>query len=220
MVAGHCSIGSSSLLNFSFGLTECYWAAEYVLYFSSLFGFSSWQTEHGMSPQRQAVIVVRNLNITIETKGIGYYTMIEQSIKRLEYLVHIVPKLLTEIEEKDFSFKPLPVRWSKKEIVGHLIDSATNNHQKFVRGQFEHNPDIQYDQNKWNEFNFYQEIDSRQIIDFWTLYNKQLIEVVKRIENENLARQVKVGDHLLTLEFLIIAYMEHIEHHLKQVITY
>ena len=100
-----------------------------------------------------------------------------------------------------------------------LIDSATNN-QRFIRAQFEHNPEIRYDQVKWNEFNFYREIDSAQIISFWTIYNKQLVEILKRLPSNNLDRQVKVGEALLTLQFLINDYVEHLEHHLKQIIKY
>ena len=146
--------------------------------------------------------------------------MIENALNRLKYILDTVPKILTEIGEGKMSIKPLPNKWSKKEIIGHLIDSATNNHQRFVRGQFEHNPEIRYDQNKWNEFSFYQEIDSNQIIAFWTIYNIQLLEIISRISVDNLKKQVKVGDDLLTIEFLIVDYVEHLEHHLKQVIEY
>jgi hypothetical protein len=146
--------------------------------------------------------------------------MIEKAISRLNYIIDKVPSILTEISEENMSAKPLPTKWSKKEIIGHLIDSATNNHQRFVRGQFETIPEIRYDQNKWNEYNFYQQIDSKQLILFWTIYNKQLIEIINRIPAENLKRQIKVGEDLLTLEFLIADYVEHLEHHLKQVIDY
>lgn len=146
--------------------------------------------------------------------------MIEKAISQLEYLINSVPNLLAEINENDFSAKPLPEKWSKKEILGHLIDSATNNHQRFVRGQFEDKPEIRYDQNNWNRCSFYQEIEVKQLISFWTTYNKHLLEIIKRITNENLAKQVKVGDNLLTLEFLIVDYVAHLEHHLKQIINY
>ena len=146
--------------------------------------------------------------------------MTESAINRLKYILDIVPNILTEIGEENMSVKPLPTKWSKKEIIGHLIDSATNNHQRFVRGQFEHNPEIRYEQNKWNEFSFYQQIDSNQIIAFWTIYNRQLLEIICRISADNLKKQVKVGDNLLTIEFLIVDYVEHLEHHLKQVIEY
>lgn len=146
--------------------------------------------------------------------------MIEKAISRLSYIIKNVPSILREIGEQKMSVKPSPTKWSKKEIIGHLIDSATNNHQRFVRGQFETIPEIRYDQNKWNEYSFYQQIDSEQIISFWTIYNKQLIEIIKRIPAENLKRQIKVGEKLLTIEFLIADYVEHLEHHLKQVIDY
>ena len=146
--------------------------------------------------------------------------MIDSAIIRLEYLCDVIPQLLASVDEQSFSLKSNPDKWSKKEIIGHLIDSATNNHQRFVRGQFENRPAIIYDQNKWNEFGFYQQISGQQIIAFWTAYNKQLIELVKRIPKENLQLECLVGDKLLTLDFLINDYVEHLEHHLRQVVSY
>lgn len=124
------------------------------------------------------------------------------------------------IDDLNFSEKISPDKWSKKEIIGHLIDSATNNHQRFVRGQFENKPQIVYDQNNWNVYNFYQQIDKNQIIDFWVIYNKQLLELIKRIPPENLQLECFVGEKSLTLEFLITDYVDHLEHHLKQVVSY
>ena len=146
--------------------------------------------------------------------------MTEKAINRLNFIIAKAPSILLAIGEKNMSAKPSPNRWSKKEILGHLIDSATNNHQWFVRGQFELNPEISYDQNKWNTFSFYQDIESKQLIDFWTIYNKQLIEIISRIPTENLVKQFKVGENSATLEFFIIDYVEHLEHHLKQLIDY
>ena len=143
-----------------------------------------------------------------------------QALAQLNFIVEKAPSLLTQISEEKMSEKPAPNKWSNKEIIGHLIDSATNNHQRFVRGQFEAIPKIGYDQNKWNEFSFYQQIDSKQIISFWTIYNKQLLELIKRIPKDNLKRQVQLGDKLFTIEYLIIDYVKHLEHHLKQVIDY
>lgn len=140
--------------------------------------------------------------------------------KRLTYLCDTIPPLLTAIDEELFSTKTSPGKWSKKEIMGHLIDSATNNHQRFVRTQFENKPAIVYDQNKWNAFNFYQQISGQQIISFWTIYNRQLIELIRHIPKANLQLECRVGEKLLTLDFLITDYVEHLEHHLKQVVIY
>ena len=146
--------------------------------------------------------------------------MIEKAINRLNYIIGKVPGILAQISEEKMAEKPSPDKWSKKEIVGHLIDSATNNHQRFVRGQFEMIPEISYNQNKWNQYNFYQQISVKQIIAFWNIYNRQLIEIIKRIPPANLKKQIKVGESLLTIEFLITDYVEHLEHHLKQVTDY
>lgn len=146
--------------------------------------------------------------------------MIALSLQRLVFIIDKVPSILTQISEEKMSEKPSPNKWSKKEIIGHLIDSATNNHQRFVRGQFEVIPEIHYDQNRWNEYSYYQQIDCKQIISFWTIYNRQLVEIIKRIPSENLKKQINVGDNLLTLEFLINDYVGHLEHHLKQVVDY
>jgi hypothetical protein len=146
--------------------------------------------------------------------------MIDHTINRLSFITNTLPVILNEISEEEMSKKLLPNQWSKKEVIGHLIDSATNNHHRFIRGQFETLPEINYDQNKWNEYSFYQLIQSKQLILFWTFYNKQLIEIIKRIPAENLKREIKIGEKVLTLEFLIHDYVEHLEHHLKQITNY
>ncbi len=105
--------------------------------------------------------------------------------------------------------------------MGHLIDSATNNHQRFIRGQFEQAPRIRYDQDKWNAAGFYQQMESKHIISFWTAYNRHLIELIKRIPEDKLMNKVDSGaEAYLTLEFLINDYVTHLEHHLKQVVDY
>ena len=146
--------------------------------------------------------------------------MTTNAIDRLEYLCNTIPELLTSIDDKMFSEKVRQDKWSKKEILGHLIDSATNNHQRFIRGQFEDKPKIVYDQNKWNQYSFYQQIDLKQIITFWTVYNRQLLQLVRHIPKENLQLECLVGDKLLTLDFLINDYVKHLEHHLQQIVSY
>ncbi len=147
--------------------------------------------------------------------------MIEASIKRLEYLCNTIPTLLEKIEEPAFSLRPSPTKWSKKEILGHLIDSATNNHQRFVRAQFEEIPKIVYDQDNWNEFSYYQKLDKQQLVNFWTVYNLQLAALVRNISPENLQRECITSDNEKhTLTFLFNDYVEHLEHHLRQIVTY
>ena len=74
---------------------------------------------------------------------------------------------------------------------------------------------MQHDSSIINEYRRRQ-----QIVNFWAIYNRQLLELVRRIPNENLQRECLVGEKVLTLDFLINDYIEHLEHHLRQVVSY
>jgi len=147
--------------------------------------------------------------------------MVKESIQRLDDLCRQIPPLLSAIPENIFSNKLSATKWSKKEILGHLIDSATNNHQRFVRVQCEDTPFILYDQNKWNTYNYYHSLDGRQLISFWALYNAHLVSVLRNIPAETYVRKCRVGEQeVVSLEFLITDYVVHLEHHLKQIVNY
>ena len=144
--------------------------------------------------------------------------MIEEAIHKLTAIVIEYPARFQSIPEAQFSFKPSPKKWSKKEILGHLIDSATNNHQRFIRAQFENKPAIYYDQDLWVRYNHYHELSLEQLIHFWTVYNEQLIGLMKRIPVENLLLECKMRDgSYRTLDFLLNDYVVHLQHHLDQI---
>lgn len=145
---------------------------------------------------------------------------IQQSIAHVQYLCDTIPTLLTQIPEADFAHKPAPGKWSYKEMLGHLIDSATNNHQRFVRAQFEESPTIVYDQNNWNTYSHYNLLDSQQLILFWETYNRHLLALIRNIAPESLNKTCwNGGETPQTLEWLFIDYVAHMEHHLKQMLN-
>ena len=144
--------------------------------------------------------------------------MVNEAIKQLSEIIEEYSELLKSISDTKYSMKPSPEKWSKKEILGHLIDSATNNHQRFIRAQFENNPAIFYDQDMWVAHSHYNELPVKQLISFWKVYNKHLLEIIKRIPAENLMRECKMRDgKLVTLEYLVNDYVTHLQHHLKQI---
>lgn len=146
--------------------------------------------------------------------------MIQSAVARLEHLCNTIPALLSAIDEQEFSFKVREDRWSKKQILGHLIDSATNNHHRFVRGQFEDVPSISYDQNLWNKHSYYQEADTKQLIIFWEHYNRHLLMLINHLPEPLLGNRVRTGLQQHTLAFFIDDYVIHLEHHLKQLVSY
>jgi len=85
------------------------------------------------------------------------------------------------------SIKPKPNKWSAKEIIGHLIDSANNNHRRFVKAQYQDNLIFMgYDQDDWVREQNYQEADWDDLLEMWKTYNQFICSVIENITNEKL----------------------------------
>ena len=147
--------------------------------------------------------------------------MYQQLTQRILFLCDTIPAIINKIPEEQLSIKPSPGKWSKKEILGHLIDSAANNHQRFVRGQFEHEPTIFYEQNNWVSLQHYNEERIDSMLHLWQAYNRHLAYVISCVPEQNLNLKCRGRDgSLYTLSYLIEDYLVHMEHHLKQITDY
>jgi hypothetical protein len=143
--------------------------------------------------------------------------MHSSAIQRLEGYCKSVPEQFSLFSESQVHTRPAPEKWSKKEILGHLIDSAANNLQRFVRVQFEDTPTIRYDQNNWNRYSYYQEADTQQLLACWAALNQHLAALAQRIPEAALGRLCEMGEATpVTLAWLIDDYVGHLEHHLRQ----
>jgi hypothetical protein len=117
--------------------------------------------------------------------------------------------------------RPRPDTWAAREILGHLIDSASNNHQRFVRAQLESElVDPGYDQERWVKVQGYADADWRELLDLWRLYNGRLAAIIERIPPEKLPTPCRVGAKSVTLGFLAEDYLRHLRHHLGQLDTF
>jgi len=128
---------------------------------------------------------------------------------------------LKHIDETDFSFKLAPNKWSKKEELGHLIDSALSNHRRFMVAQYEANPKITYRQNDWVIAANYQHQRSSDLILLWTMINKQICEVLKKMPVTAEDRKCDTGDdgaELHSLKWLAQDYINHMKHHLHHIL--
>jgi hypothetical protein len=110
--------------------------------------------------------------------------------------------------------------WSPKEELGHLIDSAANNHIRFVRALIEpelHGPS--YAQNDWVLVHRYQYLPWLDVVDFWFRYNLFLVPLLTRIPEEKLATPCFVGSgENVTLQFLVEDYVLHMQHHVDHLL--
>jgi hypothetical protein len=114
--------------------------------------------------------------------------------------------------------KPAANKWSKKEILGHLIDSAANNHQRFVRLQLQ--PELSlpgYDQDNWVRLNRYQQSAWSEIVTLWSAYNRHLATVIESLDDAALEHVWHSPSGDVTLEFIATDYVRHLKHHLRQI---
>jgi hypothetical protein len=138
----------------------------------------------------------------------------------LQETVTSAAALLRRISNEEAALKPHPDQWSKKEILGHLIDSACNNQQKFVRTMAQTHTDFTgYAQNHWVSVQHYQRTDWAALIVFWQAYNLHLAHVIEHVDTAVIENTISIeGAGPFTLGFLMKDYVEHLKHHLRQIL--
>jgi hypothetical protein len=144
--------------------------------------------------------------------------MKELSAKLLSVVEAAEPKLC-KISEPESRQPRLAGGWSRKQVIGHLIDSASNNHQRFVRAALQ--PSLEfpgYDQDGNIRVQAVQEADWALLIALWASYNRYLAHVIAHLPASRLETSCRIGtDDAVTLRFLATDYLAHLLHHLKQI---
>ncbi len=144
--------------------------------------------------------------------------MQEQSAELLAAIDAAEPRLRAIGDAK--SAKPiLAGGWSRKQALGHLVDSASNNHQRFVRAALEDSLSFPaYDQVRWSQVQRPQEAEWPALIALWTSYNRYLAHVIARLPAGKLDVMCNIGSNdAVTLRFLVVDYLRHLLHHLRQI---
>ena len=141
-----------------------------------------------------------------------------QGLILLKALLEEVPPRLEKIPSGEAQ-KRGPSQWSPKEELGHLLDSAANNHQRIVRAQIEDKPAMPgYDGQRWVALHAYQQRDWRELIGLWQALNQQLLAAAKAVPESAWSRTCTVADsEPLSLKFVFEDYLEHMMHHLQHI---
>jgi hypothetical protein len=109
-------------------------------------------------------------------------------------------------------------KWSRKQILGHLVDSAANNHQRFVRGQQGESLDRSgYAQEHWVQSQGWAQRPWPEIVGLWTAYNRHLAHVIARIPEDCSTLACTIGGQPWTLGDIARDYVAHLRHHLDQI---
>jgi DinB superfamily len=142
-----------------------------------------------------------------------------QALKRLSTLINEVPSRLGKLPPSQVELKPSPSKWSPKEELGHLLDSAANNHQRIVRTQLEDKAKMpDYDGNAWVKLHRYQLRNWQEMIELWRALNLQLLAAAEAVPDPAWSRTCSIADSQpLTLKFVFEDYIEHMLHHLVHI---
>jgi hypothetical protein len=152
-------------------------------------------------------------------------------IDDLHTTVNRVAAMLREMREDDAERRPAPEKWSPKEIIGHLIDSACNNHARFVRAQLEEDMIFpSYAQDAWVECQDYQRESWENLVTLWHAYNLHIVHLMRSTPEEELFRARhrhnldEIGwravprEEPATLDRFMHDYVEHLKHHLLAIL--
>ena len=122
-----------------------------------------------------------------------------------------------DLDDDSASLRPSEGGWSPKEIIGHLLDSASNNHQRFVRLQIQERlvfPDYWEDNERWVSIEHFNELRFNDLISLWKLYNVLLENIIRSADPAKLQnRWERVDGTTSSLIDLMVGYVEHVKEH-------
>ena len=105
-----------------------------------------------------------------------------QTADRLARILATTPLRLADVSEAEASHSSAPGHWSKKQVLGHLIDSASNNHQRFVRAQLAASYEgPSYEQEGWVNTQSYATENWPDLVNLWLLYNRHLLHIIRNV---------------------------------------
>lgn len=128
---------------------------------------------------------------------------------------------MSKSNNRELSEKPHPEKWSKKEILGHLIDSAINNLQRFTEIQYADKPyKIRvYDQERLVVANAYQQASTESLLALWLSLNVRIKQIIAQQPESHLQYAIELPNGTLSnFKFLLEDYVNHMEHHLGQIL--
>ena len=136
--------------------------------------------------------------------------------KKFETIISSFHNRLLTVPPAITSHKPAPDKWSLKEIVGHLIDSASNNHQRFVRLQEVNSLSLPgYDQENWIRIQRYNRMDWDDLVALWYLMNILLLHIIRGIPRGSLGNLYQSPEGPVPLDALVNDYFRHMQGHMQ-----
>jgi hypothetical protein len=141
-------------------------------------------------------------------------------IDNLEKILRDYSNRLSALSEEAWHLRSQPDKWSKKQIMGHLVDSAQNNVRRFIVAQYEEVPTIVYNQDKWVAISDYENYPAKDLVTLWMLLNRHMARILSNTSEEAAQRKSDTcGPETYTIEWLAADYCHHLLHHLHQILN-
>ena len=153
------------------------------------------------------------------------------SARRLREALASAEPMLRAISEEASARIPAPGKWSNRQTIGHLIDSASNNHQRFVRAVSQDDLVFPgYDQDEWVELQRYQESAWSELLTLWISFNRHIAQVMAAVPDEirlrvrtrhnlhQIAMRPPARGDQATLDYFMSDYVYHLEHHVAGIL--
>jgi DinB superfamily len=153
-------------------------------------------------------------------KGVDLSASFSAIATDLKKTVTQAKPFLDKLSSTDTACRPSLKKWSKNEILGHLLDSASNNHQRFVRAALQGELDFpRYEEDSCVELQKFNDLEWKFLVEYWTSYNIFLAHLIGALPDNVLAAPCRIGDNPpVTLAWLAEDYVAHLKHHLKQIV--
>lgn len=146
----------------------------------------------------------------------------ESTIEKLQSLLQLGQNCFLSTDEEHLRRPYQPGKWSRKQILGHLIDSAVNNLTRFTEIGYQPQPYVyrEYHQDELVKINDYQEMDTAALLQLWLSLNNQIARVMQSATEERLNLKIRFTDGSLSdLRYIMHDYPKHMEHHIKQILS-
>jgi hypothetical protein len=139
--------------------------------------------------------------------------------EKLARVVEAAGENLRQVTEAESNTPVLKGGWSRKQVIGHLIDSASNNHQRFVRASLQGSLEFPgYEQDGCVRVQAVQSAPWPLLVALWKNYNLYLAHVIAHLPTSQIEAPCKIGaNEVVTLRFLVEDYLRHLLHHLSQI---
>jgi hypothetical protein len=144
------------------------------------------------------------------------------AIQKLKSLLTQGEQYIIAADENLLRQPYMPGKWSRKQILGHLIDSAINNLTRFTEIGHQPQPYIyrEYNQAELVKINNYQEMPTDELLQLWLSLNQQIARVMASANEDRLNLKIRFPDGSMSdLRYIMHDYPDHIEHHMKQITT-